>query len=92
MLRRPAGGGPCSGITRGRCAPPERIPSQVQCLDALLREREATIDQVTLAVSADRCGTFRAGTPEPTPATAHPDRPAARTGQARSHDHGRTRR
>jgi hypothetical protein len=45
--------------------PPDRIPAQVQCLAALLGDREDTVDGATLAVSADRCGSFVAGTPEP---------------------------
>ena len=39
-------------------ASPDRIPYQVQCLKALLAARERTVDEVTLAVSPDRCGTF----------------------------------
>jgi hypothetical protein len=46
--------------------PPDRIPAQVQCLSALLGDREGTVTGATLAVSADRCGTFLPGTPEPT--------------------------
>ncbi len=45
----------------------ERIPDQVRCLAALLGERERTVDGATLAIAGDRCGTFVAGTPEPTP-------------------------
>jgi hypothetical protein len=39
--------------------PPSIIPEQVQCLDALLADREAQIVEVTLAISDDACGTFR---------------------------------
>jgi hypothetical protein len=46
--------------------PPERIPAQVQCLAALLTDREDAVDGATLAVSADRCGSYLPGTPEPT--------------------------
>jgi cell division septal protein FtsQ len=55
--------------------PPSRIPSQVQCLKSLLREREETIDHVTLSVSAERCGSYRTGTPEPTPKPTRRPRP-----------------
>jgi hypothetical protein len=48
-------------------AAPGRIPSQVQCLKSLLRDHEQTVDEVTLAVQAERCGTYVPGTPEPTP-------------------------
>ncbi len=48
-------------------APPSRIPSQVQCLRSLLEDSEPEVDGVTLAVGPERCGTFRAGTPEPRP-------------------------
>jgi cell division septal protein FtsQ len=34
------------------------IPLQVQCLGSLLADRESQISTVTLAVAADRCGTF----------------------------------
>ncbi len=56
-------------------APPGRIPLQVQCLRGLLDKDERTVDQVTLAVSADRCGTFVSGTPEPTPKARRTPRP-----------------
>lgn len=46
--------------------PPERIPAQVQCLAALLTDQEDVVRDVTLAISADRCGTWVEGTPEPT--------------------------
>jgi hypothetical protein len=46
--------------------PPDRIPAQVQCLGELLREREDSVAGATLAVSADRCGTFLPGATEPT--------------------------
>jgi hypothetical protein len=38
--------------------PPDVIPQQVQCLRSLLAEREASLAQVTLALSADPCGTY----------------------------------
>jgi len=59
-------------------APPGRIPVQVQCLRSLLKDRETTVDEVTLAVQADRCGTFRAGTPEPRPRPTRRPRGTAR--------------
>ena len=46
--------------------PTTRIPSQVQCLAALLADSEATVKVVTLAVSTDRCGTVVDGPLEPT--------------------------
>jgi hypothetical protein len=46
--------------------PTDRIPTQVQCLAALLGQREDTVVGATLAVGADRCGSFVPGTPEPT--------------------------
>ncbi len=48
-------------------APPSRIPGQVQCLRSLLQAREREVDEVTLAVGRDGCGTYRPGTPEPRP-------------------------
>jgi hypothetical protein len=57
--------------------PPERIPAQVQCLAALLEDREATVDGATLAVAADRCGTYLPGTPEPTRRARRTPRPDA---------------
>lgn len=38
--------------------PPDRIPAQVQCLAALLAAREDEVVGATLAVSADRCGSY----------------------------------
>ncbi len=66
--------------------PPSRIPSQVQCLKSLLQDREDLVEVVTLAASADRCGSFRAGAPEDdeTPRPARTPRPE------RSHRPGRT--
>lgn len=46
--------------------PPDRIPAQVQCLAALLGDREDEVVGATLAVSADRCGSYLPSTPEPT--------------------------
>jgi hypothetical protein len=60
--------------------PPDRIPAQVQCLRALLADREDAIDGATLAVSADRCGTFVPGTPEPTRRPRRTERPDATEG------------
>ncbi len=47
--------GPYTPVLR----PPDIIPRQVQCLDALLAGRESEVSRVTLALSDDRCGTFR---------------------------------
>jgi len=58
-------------------APTDRIPYQVQCLAALLKDHETIVDGVWLAVSPDRCGTFLTGTPEPIPRTRHTPRPGA---------------
>ena len=58
-------------------APTSRIPYQVQCLGALLKDREALVDGVTLAVSTGHCGTFLKGTPEPIPRTKRTPRPGA---------------
>lgn len=41
------------------------IPGQVQCLAALLANREPTIGTVVLAVAPDGCGTFTDATPSP---------------------------
>jgi hypothetical protein len=41
-----------------RVQPPERIASQVQCLQALLARREPQLERVWLAVNEDACGTF----------------------------------
>jgi hypothetical protein len=46
--------------------PTDRIPVQVQCLTELLKAREDSVVGATLAVTAERCGTFVPGTPEPT--------------------------
>jgi hypothetical protein len=46
--------------------PPDVIPQQVQCLAALLADRERAVAEVTLSLGPDRCGTFRGGrTPAP---------------------------
>ena len=58
--------------------PPDRIPAQVQCLGELLREREDSVVGATLAVSADRCGTFLPGAPEPTRRPRRTQRPTRR--------------
>lgn len=57
--------------------PTDRIPAQVQCLTALLADREGSVNGVTLAVSADRsdCGTWVEGTPEPTRRPRRSERP-----------------
>ena len=57
--------------------PTDRIPAQVQCLKSLLRAREATVNEVTLAVTTptERCGTFLAGAPEPTPKATRTPKP-----------------
>jgi hypothetical protein len=60
--------------------PADRIPAQVRCLGALLREREGTVVGATLAVSADRCGTFLPGTPAPTRRPRRTPRPDATEG------------
>lgn len=60
--------------------PTDRIPAQVQCLRALLADREDEVDGATLAVSADRCGTFVPGTPEPTRRPRRTERPDATEG------------
>jgi hypothetical protein len=39
--------------------PPDIIPAQVQCLRALMADREGAVGEVRLALSDDRCGTFR---------------------------------
>jgi len=57
--------------------PPDRIPAQVQCLAALLADREEGVIGATLAVSADRCGTYVPGTPEPTRRPRRTPRPDA---------------
>jgi hypothetical protein len=57
--------------------PPDRIPAQMRCLRELLREREGAVVGATLAVSADRCGTFVPGTPEPTRRPRRTPRPDA---------------
>lgn len=41
-----------------RVQPPEVIPQQVQCLQALLAREEKKLEQVRLSVSEDGCGTF----------------------------------
>jgi hypothetical protein len=46
--------------------PPDRIPQQVRCLRDLLADREDAVAGATLAISTDRCGTYRPGDPEPT--------------------------
>jgi hypothetical protein len=55
--------------------PPSRIPGQVQCLTELLKAREDSVVGATLAVAADRCGTFVPGTPEPTRRPRRTQRP-----------------
>lgn len=60
--------------------PPDRIPRQAQCLRELLADREGTVVDATLAVSADRCGTFVPGTPEPTRRPRRTHRPDATDG------------
>jgi len=60
--------------------PTDRIPAQVQCLRALLADREDTVNGATLAVSADRCGTFLPGTPEPTRRERRTEQPDATEG------------
>ena len=47
--------GPYTPVLR----PPSIIPRQVQCLDALLADREAEVAKVLLALSDETCGTFR---------------------------------
>lgn len=56
--------------------PPDRIPAQVQCLAALLADREEGVVSATLAVAGDRCGTYVPGTPEPTRRRRRTPRPA----------------
>ncbi len=56
---------------------PDRIPLQVQCLQGLLDDHEDTVLGTTLAVSADRCGTWREGEVEPTRRPRRTSRPAA---------------
>jgi cell division septal protein FtsQ len=56
------------GVYTPELRTPELIDDQVQCLRALLEGREATIETVYLAPTAERCGTFRpVGSPEPSP-------------------------
>ncbi|MFN8620923.1 MAG: FtsQ-type POTRA domain-containing protein [Chloroflexota bacterium] len=47
--------GPYTPVLR----PPSIIPAQVQCLDALIGDREAQVAEVTLAITDDVCGTYR---------------------------------
>jgi cell division septal protein FtsQ len=50
------------------------IPQQVQCLKSLLLNREAQIVTITLAIAADRCGTYLPvanASPGRTPAPSH---------------------
>jgi hypothetical protein len=47
--------GPYTPVLR----PPDIIPRQVQCLDALLKGREEKVSVVTLALSDEMCGTFQ---------------------------------
>lgn len=55
--------GPYTPVLR----PPDIIPTQVQCLDALLNGRENLVSAVTLALSDEMCGTFQERTrPRPT--------------------------
>jgi hypothetical protein len=58
------------GLYTPALRPPGQIPLQVQCLRALLANRERDVGVVTLSVSGDRCGTFR---------EAGPRRPGARS-------------
>lgn len=47
--------GPYTPVLR----PPSIIPHQVQCLDALLADRDAQVTSVVLALSDETCGTFQ---------------------------------
>jgi hypothetical protein len=50
------------------------IPQQVQCLKSLLKNREAQVATVTLAIEPDRCGTYlqdAAASPGRSPAPSH---------------------
>lgn len=61
--------GPYTPVLR----PPDIIPRQVQCLDALLAGREEEVALVTLALSDQACGTFQERvTPRPTPRGGRP--------------------
>lgn len=57
--------------------PADRIPEQVRCLRELLADREDVVSDATLAVSAERCGTFVEGTPDPTRRPRRTRRPDA---------------
>lgn len=57
--------------------PTDRIPEQVRCLRELLADREDAVNGTTLAVSAERCGTFVEGTPGPARRPRRTQRPEA---------------
>ena len=51
--------GDLRALHRGRSIRPTDIPAQVQCLRALLADREEQVESVTLSLSVDACGTYR---------------------------------
>ena len=77
VLHHPVTGAPSSATTPRPSRPPAASRYQVQCLGALLKDREALVDGVTLAVSTGHCGTFLKGAPEPIPRTKRTPRPGA---------------